>query len=329
MRNDHQSHVLVTGGAGFIGSHVVDSLLADGFLVTVLDNFEPFYPRAMKEANIAAHRQHPSWEIVEGDVRDLEGMRRHLNGRWDAIVHLAAKAGVRGSVKDPIGYHDVNVNGTQNLLELARERGVRQFVFASSSSVYGINPRVPWREEDVDLRPISPYASSKLSADFLGRVYSHLFQVRFIAVRLFTVYGPRQRPDLAIRKFAELIRAGRPVPFYGDGTTSRDYTYVDDIVSGIRAALRFNDSMFESINLGNNRPVTIHDMVHGIEQALGMPATLNRLPEQAGDVPRTLASIEKARTLLGYEPRTTYTEGVARFATWLRDSHQLSATPGA
>jgi UDP-glucuronate 4-epimerase len=317
LRTDSQPRVLVTGGAGFIGSHVVDSLLRDGFIVTVLDNFDPFYPRAQKEQNIALHRQHPSWELVEADLRDLEMMRARLHGGWDAIVHLAAKAGVRGSVNDPIGFYDVNLRGTQNLLEFARERGVRQFVFASSSSVYGVNSRVPWREEDADLRPISPYASTKLSAEFLGRVYSHLFQIRFIAVRLFTVYGPRQRPDLAIRKFAELIRAGRPVPFYGDGNTSRDYTYVDDVVSGIVAALRYERSMFEIINLGNNRTVTMTEMVHGLEQALGMSATLDRLPDQPGDVPRTWAAIEKARSLLGYEPRITYREGVARFVEWL------------
>ena len=321
-------HVLVTGGAGFIGSHVVDSLLADGFRVSVLDNFDPFYPRACKERNIASHRQHPSWELIEGDLRDLEGMRARLPGEWDAIVHLAAKAGVRGSVKDPIGYYDVNVRGTQNLLEVARERGVRQFVFASSSSVYGVNPRVPWREEDADLRPISPYASTKLSAEFLGRVYSHLFQIRFVALRLFTVFGPRQRPDLAIHKFARLIQNGHPLPFYGDGSTSRDYTFIDDIVLGIRAALRFDRAMFEVINLGNNRSVTMLEMVRGIEQALEMPAVLERLPEQPGDVPRTWASIEKARRLLGYEPRTGYADGLARFVAWLRDSQDLPAARG-
>ncbi len=321
-------HVLVTGGAGFIGSHVVDSLLADGYRVSVLDNFDPFYPRAVKERNIASHRQHPSWELIEGDLRDLESLRTQLRGEWDAIVHLAAKVGVRGSVTDPIGYYDVNVRGTQNLLEVARERGVQQFVLASSSSVYGVNPRVPWNEEDTDLRPISPYASTKLSAELLGRVYSHLFRMRFVALRLFTVFGPRQRPDLAIHKFAQLIRGGHPVPFYGDGTTSRDYTFVDDIVSGIRAALLFNRTMFEVINLGNNRTVTMVDMVRGIEQAVGVPAVLDRLPEQPGDVPQTWASIEKARRLLGYEPRTGYADGVARFVAWLSESQDLSVTRG-
>jgi UDP-glucuronate 4-epimerase len=312
-------HVLVTGGAGFIGSHLVDSLLRDGLRVTVLENFDAFYPRATKELNIAAHRDNPSWRLVEGDLRDLDRMRTQLTGDFDAIVHLAAKAGVRPSIQDPIGYQDVNVRGTQNLLELARESGVRQFVFASSSSVYGVNPRVPWREEDADLRPISPYASTKLSGEFLGRVYSHLHGIRFIALRLFTVYGPRQRPDLAIHKFARLMRDGRPIPFYGDGTSSRDYTFIDDIVAGIRAALAYDRTMFEVINLGNNQAVTMLEMVRGLEQALGVSAVIDRLPEQPGDVPQTWAGIEKARSLLGYEPRTAYRDGLARFADWLRE----------
>jgi UDP-glucuronate 4-epimerase len=319
-------HVLVTGGAGFIGSHLVDSLLGDGYHVTVLDNFDPFYPRAVKELNISAHRRHPSWRLIEGDLRDLEGLRRQVAGDFDAILHLAAKAGVRPSIQDPLGYQDVNVRGTQNLLELAREWRVPQFVFASSSSVYGVNPHVPWREEDTDLRPISPYASTKLSGEFLGHAYSHLYGMRFIALRLFTVYGPRQRPDLAIHKFARLIQSGRPLPLYGDGTTRRDYTFVDDIVGGIRAALAYDRSMFEVINLGNNRTVTTLEMVRGIEQALGVPAVIEWLPEQPGDVPQTWAGIDKARSLLGYDPRTTYTEGVTRFTDWLRESAKREST---
>ena len=322
-------HVLVTGGAGFIGSHLVDSLLRDGYRVTVLDNFDPFYPRAIKELNIDAHRRHRSWRLVEGDVRDLEHLRRQAAGDFDAILHLAAKAGVRPSIQDPLGYQDVNVRGTQNLLELAREWKVRQFVFASSSSVYGINPRVPWREEDADLRPISPYASTKLSGEFLGHVYSHLYGMRFIALRLFTVYGPRQRPDLAIHKFARLMRSGRPLPLYGDGTTRRDYTFIDDIVRGIRAALTYDRTMFEVINLGNNRTVTMLEMVRGIEQALGVSAAIEWLPEQPGDVPQTWAGIDKARTALGYDPRTTYAEGVTRFIDWLRESKRVESTAEA
>lgn len=312
-------HVLVTGGAGFIGSHVVDSLLADGYSVTVLDNFDAFYPRTVKERNIAAHRLHSSWRLIEADLCDLDWMRRQLPGDVDGIIHLAARAGVRPSIQDPTGYQQVNVQGTQNLLELARERGVRQFVFASSSSVYGVNPRVPWCEEDADLRPISPYASTKLSGEFLGRVYSHLYQIRFIALRLFTVYGPRQRPDLAIHKFAELMRSRRPIPMYGDGSTRRDYTFVDDIVGGIRAALAYDRTMFEVVNLGNNRTVTMLEMVSGLERALGLSAVIDCLPEQPGDVSQTWADIEKARALLAYEPRTTYDEGVGRFIEWLRE----------
>jgi UDP-glucuronate 4-epimerase len=311
-------HVLVTGGAGFIGSHLVDSLLRDQYRVTVLDNFDPFYPRAVKELNIVAHRSHPAWRLVEADLRDLQSMRRQLPGGFDAIVHLAAKAGVRPSIQDPIGYQDVNVRGTQHLLELAREWGIRQFVFASSSSVYGVNPRVPWREADADLQPISPYASTKLSGEFLGRVYSHLYQIRFIALRLFTVYGPRQRPDLAIHKFVELVRQGRPIPLFGDGTTRRDYTFVTDIVDGIRAALAYDRTMFEVINLGNNRTVTMLEMVRGIEQGLGTPVQIEWMPEQAGDVPQTWADITKAGELLGYRPRTSYLEGLNRFIDWAR-----------
>jgi UDP-glucuronate 4-epimerase len=211
-------HVLVTGAAGFIGSHLVDSLLRDGHQVTALDNFDPFYARATKEQNIEAHRQHAGWRLVEADLRDGDSMRQRLAGDFDVVVHLAAKAGVRPSVLDPISYQDVNVRGTQNLLELARKWGVRQFVFASSSSVYGVNPRLPWSEDDHVLQPISPYASTKVSGELLGHVYSHLYGMRFIGLRFFTVYGPRQRPDLAIHKFAREMIAGRPVPVFGDGS---------------------------------------------------------------------------------------------------------------
>lgn len=310
------NHVLVTGGAGFIGSHLVDTLLSDGIRVTVLDNFDPFYDCLAKERNIAAHRLNPLWRLVREDLRDLAGMRRQLSGKYDAIVHLAAKAGVRPSIEDPFSYQDVNVRGTQNLLQLAREWDVTQFIFASSSSVYGVNPNVPWREEDHVLLPISPYASTKVSGELLGHVYSHLYGIRFIALRLFTVYGPRQRPDLAIHKFAELIREGRPIPVYGDGTTRRDYTYVEDIVRGLRSALRYNRTMYEVINLGNGEAVTMLEMVRGLEAALGARADIEWLPEQPGDVRQTWAAIDKARTLLDYAPATPYAEGVQRFVKW-------------
>jgi UDP-glucuronate 4-epimerase len=313
-------HALVTGGAGFIGSHLVDSLLADGWRVTVLDNFDPFYPPSVKEENVRPHLSQSRYTLVRGDLRDAATIRRLESGEFDVIAHLAAKAGVRPSIEDPVGYQDVNVSGTQHLLELARRLGVRQFVFASSSSVYGINPRVPWREDDYVLQPISPYASTKVSGELLGHVYSHLYGIRFIALRFFTVYGPRQRPDLAIHKFARMMLAGKPIPVFGDGSTSRDYTYVDDIIRGVRAAMTYTGTPYEVINLGNTHTVTLAEMIAGLERVLGTTAVIERLPEQPGDVPRTWAKVAKARRLLGWEPRTRYDQGVARFAEWLATS---------
>ena len=317
-------HVLVTGGAGFIGSHLVDSLLADGHHVTVLDNFDPFYDRAVKEANIEAQRRHSAWRLVEADIRDVSRLRVMLIDDYDCIVHLAARAGVRPSIADPIGYQRVNVEGTQNVLEFARERGIRQFVFASSSSVYGINPRVPWSEEDHVLQPISPYASTKVSCELLGHVYSELFGIRFIALRFFTVYGPRQRPDLAIHKFARMMSQGQPIPVFGDGNSRRDYTYIDDIVLGIRQAIEYDATPFEVINLGNNQTVSLLDMIRGLQFALSRTAELQWLPPQPGDVPQTWANIEKAQALLGYSPTTTYREGVRQFADWLPSERSLT-----
>jgi UDP-glucuronate 4-epimerase len=308
---------LVTGAAGFIGSHLVDRLLDEGWTVVGLDNFDVFYDRRTKEQNIARHAPNDRFTLVEGDLRDAQALRRCLTTGVDVIVHLAARAGVRPSIDDPIGYQDVNVAGTQTLLEAARQAGVRQFVFASSSSVYGINPRVPWSEEDHVLQPISPYASTKVSGELLGHVYSHLYGIRFIALRFFTVYGPRQRPDLAIHKFAKSILDGRPVHVFGDGTTRRDYTYIDDVISGVRAAMDYDRGMYEVINLGNNKTVTLLEMIAGLEQALEMRAAIQHLPEQPGDVPQTWASVEKAQRLLGYSPQTPYAEGVRRFAQWL------------
>ena len=311
-------HALVTGGAGFIGSHLVDSLLADGWRITVFDNFDPFYDAAIKERNIAAHLAHPSYRLVRGDLRQAEEVRQLGDETYDVIVHLAARAGVRPSIEDPVGYQQTNVAGTQLVLELARTLGVGHFVFASSSSVYGVNPRVPWREDDYVLQPISPYASTKVSGELLGHVYSHLYGMRFIALRFFTVYGPRQRPDLAIHKFARLMLAGREIPMFGDGSTSRDYTYVDDIVRGTRAAMAYTDTAYEVINLGNTQTVTLLEMIQGLERAFGVSARITRHPEQPGDVPRTWANVDKARALLGYAPTTPYEEGVGRFAEWLQ-----------
>jgi len=313
---------LITGGAGFIGSHLADRLLADGWRVTVVDNFDPFYDPAVKRRNVAPHRDNPHYRLVEADIRDAAALDTLL-GAWPAdpagavIVHLAAKAGVRPSIADPVAYGQVNVGGTQNLLELARARGVAQFVFGSSSSVYGVNPRVPWREDDAGLLPISPYAATKVAGELLGHVYSHLHGVRFVALRFFTVYGPRQRPDLAIHKFARLMRAGRPVPLFGDGSTSRDYTYVDDIVAGVRAAMDWRTGPYAVINLGNSHTVTLAELVAALEASLGAKAVIERLPEQPGDVPRTWADISTARRLLNWQPTTALPDGLGRFVEWL------------
>ena len=321
---------LVTGAAGFIGSHLVDRLLADGWSVIGFDNFDPFYDAAIKERNIAAHLQHPAYRLVRGDLRDQRAVDGALSRDVSVVVHLAARAGVRPSIADPIGYQDVNVRGTQNLLEAARAVDVPQFVFASSSSVYGVNPRVPWSEEDHVLLPISPYASTKVSGELLGHVYSHLYGIRFLALRFFTVYGPRQRPDLAIHAFARRLVAGEPLPVFGDGSTRRDYTYIDDIVDGVVGAMAYDKSRYEVVNLGNNQTVTLTEMIEGLEDALGRRAVIDRLPEQPGDVPQTWASIDKAQRLIGYRPSTSYSEGVRRFAEWFtRGSGGVNAPPGA
>jgi UDP-glucuronate 4-epimerase len=321
------SKVLVTGGAGFIGSHLVDKLIAENWDVTVLDNFDPFYDVSIKLDNITSHHNRGNFNLVEVDLRDRQALRQRLTGEYDVIVHLAAKAGVRPSIADPTSYQDVNVGGTQNLLELAKEWGVKQFVFASSSSVYGVNPRVPWSEEDRVLLPISPYASTKVSGELLGHVYSHLYGMRFIGLRLFTVYGPRQRPDLAIHKFARLILTGAPLPVFGDGSMSRDYTFIDDIVRGIRAAMAYEGSQYEIVNLGNMYPVTLLDMVTTLAKAIGVEHRIKFTPEQPGDVPRTFASIQKAKELLGYKPSTSFGQGIDRFVSWLVPRVQISAQP--
>lgn len=310
-------HALVTGCAGFIGSHLVDHLLATGWRVTGLDSFDPFYDPEVKWRNVQRHLEWSSYTLVKADIRDREYLARHLSGDYDVIVHLAAKAGVRPSLADPVGYQDVNVGGTQNLLELARTWGTRQFVFASSSSVYGINPNVPWSEEDHVLLPISPYASTKVSGELLGHVYSHLYGIRFIALRLFTVYGPRQRPDLAIHKFARLMLSNQPIPVFGDGSSRRDYTYVSDVVHGISAAMTYDRTPYEIINLGNNKTVSLLEVIRTLELALGRKANLSMQPNQPGDVPQTWANITKAGRLLGYHPRTDFREGIERFVEWL------------
>lgn len=318
MQTFKHGSTLVTGGAGFIGSHVVDRLLQEGQKVTVIDNFDPFYERKTKEANIARHRDNPDFRFLEVDIRNSDNLRECLDGIYfDSIVHLAAKAGVRPSIRNPLEYQEVNVKGTQNLLELAREKNIKQFVFASSSSVYGINPNVPWREDDYVLMPISPYASTKVSGELLGHVYSHLYGIRFLALRFFTVYGPRQRPDLAIHKFARNMLQGKPITLYGDGSSRRDYTYIADVVDGIISAMEYKKSSYEVINIGNNRTIALSEMVKILEDLLGIHATIKRKPEQPGDVPQTWASLEKAKIFLGYNPKVEFKSGVKNFAEWL------------
>jgi UDP-glucuronate 4-epimerase len=322
-------HALVTGAAGFIGSHLVDRLLAEGWRVTAVDSFDPFYPRPLKERNIEGHLRHTGYRLFEIDIRDLHALGDRLRGNYAVIVHLAARAGVRPSILDALGCQDVNVRGTHNLLELAKEWRVPQFVFASSSSVYGVNPNVPWAEEDHGLLPISPYAATKVAGELLGHVYSHLHGIRFLALRFFTVYGPRQRPDLAIHKFSRLLLDGRPVPLFGDGSSRRDYTYVDDVVAGLRAAMDYRRSRYEVVNLGNSHTVSLAEMVAEIERILGVKAAIDFNPEQPGDVPQTWAHIEKARRLLRYEPKTPFADGLSRFLDWLVSTSIAGAATGA
>ena len=312
--------ILVTGGAGFIGSHLVDRLIADGGAsVTVVDDFNDFYDPRIKRANIASHLERDDFELVEADIADSRAMNDlFARAGFDCVVHLAARAGVRPSVEDPLAYEESNVRGTFTLLEAARRNGVPKFIFGSSSSVYGLNSKVPFAEEDPIANPISPYAATKIAAEAACRVYSHLYELRVVCLRFFTVYGARQRPDLAIHKFARLISQGQPIPIFGDGTTRRDYTYIDDIISGVRAAMQYDQSQFEVINLGESQTVELRRLVELLERALGRRAIIDHQPLQPGDVPLTYADVGKARRLLGYEPQTNIEAGIDRFVDWFK-----------
>jgi UDP-glucuronate 4-epimerase len=309
---------LVTGGAGFIGSHLCEALLAAGSGVVIIDDFNDYYDPAVKEANLAGVRDRIT--LVRGDVRDDGLVNRTFSAhRFDGVFHLAARAGVRPSIADPRLYFSTNMDGTLNLLEACRHHGVRDFIFASSSSVYGVNTKVPFAEHDPIERTISPYAATKLAGEQMCSNYAHLFGLRCMCLRFFTVYGPRQRPDLAISKFTAAILAGRVVERYGDGSTSRDYTFVDDIVRGILAAAEYTGkSSFEIFNLGGSATTTLNELIALVEAAVGKKAELRVLPDQAGDVPRTYADVAKAGRLLGYAPRTAIREGVARYVEWYR-----------
>ena len=312
--------VLVTGGAGFIGSHLVERLLGEGrWRVHVVDDFNDFYDPALKRRNVAPHLSREDFRLHEADIRDRAALAAVFRGAaFDCVVHLAARAGVRPSLAEPLLYAETNITGTLNLLELSRAHGVRQFVFGSSSSVYGENEKVPFSEDDPVFKPVSPYAATKAAGELLCHTYAHLWGLRSVALRFFTVYGARQRPDLAIHKFARLISEGRPVPVFGDGTTRRDYTFVEDIIAGVRAAMDYEASAFEIINLGESRTVELRELIGLLERELGRDAIIDRQPLQPGDVPQTFADTRKARRLLGYDPRTPIEEGIRRFVEWFR-----------
>ncbi len=315
-----ERNILVTGGAGFIGSHLVDWLLSEAsWRVTVVDDFNDFYSPEIKRANIAEHLKQPNYQLVEADIRDAAALEKvFADNQFDVIVHLAARAGVRPSLAEPKLYAETNINGTLNLLELAKQHGVKQFVFGSSSSVYGINAKVPFAEADRIHQPISPYAATKAAAELLCHTYSHLYDIRTICLRFFTVYGARQRPDLAIHKFSKLISEGKPIQVFGDGSTRRDYTYVDDIIQGVRAAIDYNSTIHEIFNLGESDTVTLADLIGLIERSLDMHAIIDRQPTQPGDVPTTFADISKSRELLGYNPTTKIADGIPKFVEWFR-----------
>ena len=317
-------NILITGGAGFIGSHLVDHLLLEGdWAVTVVDDFNDFYAPNIKRNNVRAHKQNPAYKLIEADIRDQAALTNVFDSsQFDAIVHLAARAGVRPSLKDPQLYCETNIDGTLNLLEEARKHAVKQFVFGSSSSVYGINAKVPFSEDDPIRQPISPYAATKGAGELLCHTYSHLYDLRSVCLRFFTVYGARQRPDLAIHKFASLISQGKPIPVFGDGKSRRDYTYIDDIIGGVRAAIDYDQTNYEVINLGESRTVELTELISLLEQELGKKAIIDSQAPQPGDVPQTFADITRARQLLGYNPQTPIEEGIRKFVEWFQAAEQ-------
>jgi len=335
---------LITGAAGFIGSHLSERLLDNGWIVVGVDNFDDFYDPQIKHRNVGTSLKNKNFRLVEADIRDTLAMDKTLGDGIEIIIHLAARAGVRPSITQPILYADVNVNGTTVLLEAAKKHKVNRFLFGSSSSIYGNNEKVPFSEDDNVDFPISPYAATKKAGELICHTYHHLYGISITCLRFFTVYGPRQRPDLAIHKFAKLIEQNKPIPIYGDGTMMRDFTYIDDIIDGTVAAINHllsHESLgprsratglrrdgvasatqagheFNIYNLGESRPVSVNDLVVEIEKALGKKAVKEYLPPQPGDVERTYADVTKAVRDLGYKPSTTIQTGLAKFITWLR-----------
>lgn len=316
-------NILVTGAAGFIGSHVCEHFIQLGNSVIGLDNFDDFYPIKFKELNLAGLKKSNQFRFYKADIRDNKALNEIFSHcEVEIVIHLAAKAGVRPSIESIEEYYDVNVNGTVSLLEAMRKNDVRKMLFASSSSIYGNNAKVPFSETDPVDNPISPYASTKKSGELLCHVYNHLYNFDITCLRFFTVYGPRQRPDLAIHKFTKLIDEGNPIPFYGDGSTSRDYTYIDDIVEGINCAINHING-YQLFNLGESNVITLNHLVKTIENTLNKNAILNRQPMQPGDVTKTYADISKAKSEIGYDPKFDFETGIKEFVKWYK-SHKLN-----
>lgn len=315
---------LITGGAGFIGSSLADSLLKDNNKIVVIDNFCNFYDPKIKEENIKEALLNLNYKLYRGDIRDLELLDKIFSeNKIDAVIHLAAMAGVRPSIEDPILYQEVNCMGTQNLLETMKKYNVLNLVMASSSSVYGNNKTVPFKETDIVDFAISPYAATKKANEVMTHVYHKLFNFNVIMLRFFTVYGPRQRPDLAINKFTQLMLNNEKIPMFGNGSTSRDYTYIDDIVFGIEKSIQYteeNKNVYEIINLGNSSPITLLSMINIIGKVLNVKPQIEKLPMQPGDVERTYADISKAKKLLGYSPKVSFEEGIEKFIIWYKNS---------
>ena len=314
--------ILVTGIAGFIGSNLGEHLIKGDFKIIGIDNFDPFYNRTTKLNNLELLSKAPGFKFYEADIRDISSLRSVFNAeKPDIIIHLAAKAGIRPSLKDPKAYYDVNVMGTLNILEMMKEFNISKMIFGSSSSIYGNNKKVPFSENDSVDNPISPYASSKKSCELLCHTYHHLYDFDIFCLRFFTVYGPRQRPDLAIHKFTKLIMEGNPIPFYGDGSTERDYTYIDDIVNGILGAMN-NLNGYDIFNIGESKTISLSKMVTTLENIIGKIAILEKLPMQPGDVEKTYADISKAKQILGYNPTFSFEEGIEKFIKWLNELNE-------
>ena len=315
----HEHKLLVTGGAGFIGSHLVDRLRENGRRIICLDDFNDYYDPELKKANISAHRQDRDFCLVEGDIRDQALVESLVaKEKPGMIIHLAARAGVRPSLEQPHLYQSTNVLGTLNLLEAARKNGVKKFIFGSSSSVYGVNSKIPFSEDDPLLNPVSPYAATKIAGEALCNCFAAAYGLQAISLRFFTVYGPRQRPDLAIRRFTELMLAGKEITLFGDGTSARDYTYIDDIIRGILTAVDHEPAGHEIFNLGNSQPLQLNKLIRLLEQITGVKAKIAQTTDQPGDVPVTFADLQKSGRILGYHPTMNIEEGLEREIQWIQ-----------